>query len=70
MRKSGHPPQHIKTTKETQQQSINQSITTDKMIRKILNTLAVIGASLFLILIMSMIVFIVSCIMVIMSFFM
>nr|DAS62253.1 MAG TPA: hypothetical protein [Ackermannviridae sp.] len=40
------------------------------MIRKILNTLVVIGASLFLILIMSMIVFIVSCIMVIMSFFM
>lgn len=40
------------------------------MIRKILNTIAVIGASLFLILIMSMIVFIVSCIMVIMSFFM
>lgn len=64
MRKSGHPPQHIKTTKETQQQ-----ITTDKMIRKILNTLVVIGASLFLILIMSLIVFIVSCIMVIMSFF-
>ena len=40
------------------------------MIRKILNTLVVIGASLFLILIMSMIVFIVSCVMVIMSFFM
>ena len=40
------------------------------MIRKILNTLVVIGASLFLILIMSMIVFIMSCIMVIMSFFM
>nr|DAX49299.1 MAG TPA: hypothetical protein [Caudoviricetes sp.] len=40
------------------------------MIRKILNTLVVVGASLFLILIMSMIVFIVSCIMVIMSFFM
>lgn len=66
MRKSGHPPQHIKTTKETHN---NQSITVNEMIRKILNTLVVIGASLFLILIMSMIVFIVSCIMVIMSFF-
>lgn len=65
MRKSGHPPQHIKTTKETQE----QITITNKMIHKILNTLVVIGASLFLILIMSMIVFIVSCIMVIMSFF-
>lgn len=68
MRKSGHPPRHIKTTKETHKNQ--QQITDNKMIRKILNTLVVIGASLFLILIMSMIVFIVSCIMVIMSFFM
>ena len=69
MRKSGHPPQHIKTTKETHKNQ-QQITTNDKMIRKILNTLVVIGASLFLILIMSLIVFIVSCIMVIMSFFM
>lgn len=68
MRKSGHPPRHIKTVKK--HITINNKITDNEMIRKILNTLVVIGASLFLILIMSMIVFIVSCIMVIMSFFM